>query len=136
MLLFAIVLGLAALVASLSRPLEQPRTDTGPREPREPGPATATPTPPPELPATLSFDAARNESMKLRAGAAATVRVAVKEAGSVAIPGLGLSAPADRFTPARFDVLENRPGRYELTFTPAASERAEPAGRLVVTSER
>jgi hypothetical protein len=136
LLLFAIVLGMAALVASLSRPIEQRRTDTGPREPREPGPATATPTPAAEPPTALSFDASEDESMRLRAGTAATIEVSVQEAGSVEIPGMGLSAPADRFTPARFDVLENRPGHYELTFTPAADERAEPAGRLVVTSNR
>ena len=38
-MLFAIVLALAALVASLSRPLEQRRDDSesgGPREPRQP----------------------------------------------------------------------------------------------------
>jgi hypothetical protein len=134
LLLFAIVLGLAALVASLSRPLEQRRDDSessGPREPRQP---TAEPGPAPELPSAISFDAADNESMRLPAGAAATLEVAVDEAGSVEIPDMGLSASADRLTPARFDVLASRPGRYELLFTPADGDRAVPAGRLVVTS--
>jgi hypothetical protein len=136
LLLFAIVLGMAALVASLSRPIEQRRDDTTPREPREPGPPTATPAPAPDLPPALSFDAAENESMRLRAGAAATLEVSVDEPGSVDIPGLGLSAPANPVTPARFDILANRPGRYELIFTPATGEPTEPAGRLVVTSSR
>jgi hypothetical protein len=136
LLLFAIVLGMAALAASLSRPIEQPRTDTSPREPRVRGPAIATPAPAPERPTELSFDAARDETMRLRAGAAATVQVSVAEAGQVEIPGMGLSAPADSFTPASFDVLEYRPGRYRLTFTPAAGEHPEPAGRLVVVSRR
>lgn len=134
MLLFAIVLGMAALVASLSRPVDERRGDSTPRGPAESGPPTATPSPVPEPPAALSFDAAKTESKRLPAGEAATVLVAVDEAGSVEIPGLGLSAPADRFTPARFDVLANRAGRYDLLFTPAAGEEAEPAGRLVVTS--
>jgi hypothetical protein len=47
---------------------------------------------------------------------------------------MGLSATADRFTPARFDVYASRPGRYALVFTPAGGELAEPAGRLVVRS--
>ena len=55
----------------------------------------------------------------MRAGAAATVEVAVSEAGTVDIPDLGLTAPADPVTPARFDVLATRPGRYPLLFTPA-----------------
>jgi hypothetical protein len=139
LLLFAIVLGMAALVASLSRPIEQRRDDTTPREPREPrepGPPTATPAPAPNLPSTLSFDAAENESIRLRAGAAATLEVSVEEPGSVDIPGLGLSAPAEPVTPARFEILATRPGHYELTFTPATGDSTEPAGRLVITSAR
>ena len=143
LLLFAIVLGMAALVASLSRPIEDrqgqstttPRTET---ETAEPSPPTAAPGPTgggtAELPKTLSFDAAEQQSKRLPAGEAATVEVAVNEAGSVEIPDMGLTAPADPFTPARFDVLASRPGRYRLLFTPAGEEEAEPAGSLVVTS--
>jgi hypothetical protein len=134
LLLFAIVLGMAALVASLSRPVEERRSDSAQPEPREPGPATASPRPAPHLPTALSFDAAENETMRLRAGDAATVSVSVEEAGSVEIPGMGLSATADPVTPARFDVLASRPGRYDLLFTPAGGNPSEPAGRLVVTS--
>jgi hypothetical protein len=134
LLLFAIVLGMAALVASLSRPVDERRDNSAQPEPREPGPATASPTPAPDLPTSLSFDAAENETMRLRAGDAATVSVAVEEAGSVEIPGMGLSATADPVTPARFDVLASRPGRYDLLFTPAGGNPSEPAGRLVVTS--
>jgi hypothetical protein len=134
LLLFAIVLGMAALVASLSRPIDERGGDTTPQEPRETGPPVATPAPAPELPATLSFDAAENQSMRLRAGRAATLEVWVSEPGDVEIPRLGLTAPADPLTPARFDVLQTRPGRYELIFMPAAGDPNEPAGRLVVTS--
>ncbi len=134
MLLFAIVLGMAALVASLSRPVDDRRDDSAQREPTEPGPPTASPAPAPELPEALSFDASETETMRLPAGAAATVEVSVDEPGSVDIPGLGLSAAADPVTPARFDVLASRPGRYELLFTPAGGNPSEPAGRLVVTS--
>ena len=134
LLLFAIVLGLAALVASLSRPLEQRREDSKSSAAGDPRRPTAAPRPAPEPVAAISFEAAENESMRLRAGAAAMLEVAVDEAGSVEIPDMGLSASADRVTPARFDVLASRPGRYELLFTPADGDRAEPAGKLVVTS--
>ena len=134
MLLFAIVLGMAALVASLSRPVEERRDDSAQSEPRDTPPPTASPTPASSLPETLSFEAAENEAMRLPAGDAATVEVAVDEAGSVDIPGMGLSAPADPVIPARFDVLASRPGSYQLLFTPAGDNPSEPAGRLVVTS--
>jgi hypothetical protein len=134
LLLFAIVLGMAALAASLSRPLEPHKTPQQAREPRDRGPVTVAPRPAPKLPALLSFEATRDKSIRMRAGDAATVEVAVPEAGTVAIPRMGVSASADRFTPARFDVYASRPGRYALIFTPAGGELAEPAGRLVVRS--
>jgi hypothetical protein len=133
-MLFAIVLGMAALVASLSRPLEERRDRPDSGGPREPGPPTAAPRPAPEPVSAISFEAAENESMRLRAGAAATLEVEVDEAGDVEIPDMGLSASADRVTPAQFDILESRPGNYELLFTPANGDRPEPAGKLVVTS--
>ena len=133
LLLFAIVLGMAALVASLSRPIEQRRTDTAPRQQREPGPPTASPAPVPALRARLVFDAAANRPKRLHAGEAATIEVAVPESGTVEIPDLGLTAAADPVTPARFDVFPP-PGRYELLFTPSKGDQARPAGTLVVTS--
>jgi hypothetical protein len=131
LLLFAIVLGTAALVASLSRPAD----DGSPAERApDPGPATAAPRPESEAREPLSFDAATDESLRLRAGSAATVEVSVEEPGSVEIPGLGLSSPADALTPARFEVLPARAGDYEIVFTPAAGDSTETAGKLVVTS--
>ena len=133
LLLFAIVLGMAALAASLSQPVER-REGTRQDEPRETGPATASPAPAPSAPSPLSLDASERDSVRLGAGEAATLEVSVDEAGTVEIPGLGLSASADAVTPARFDLLANEPGRYELLFTPAAGDSTEPAGTLVVTS--
>lgn len=131
LLLFVIVLGTAALVASLSRPVE----DRDERDrPVDPGPATAAPGPAADPPKPVSFDAALDESRRLRTGRAATLEVSVGEPGNVEIPGLGLSAPAAPLTPARFDVLPARPGDYSILFTPAAGDGSEPAGRLVVTS--
>ena len=137
LLLFAIVLGMAALAASLSRPVDDRSEPERPAEPapRDRGPATATPGPASGPREPVSFDAAADESRRVPAGSAATVEVSVAEPGSVAIPDLGLSAEADELTPARFEVLPSRPGDYEIVFTPAAGDDAgEPAGRLVVTS--
>lgn len=131
LLLFAIVLGMAALVASFSRPPVQ-RTETRQRAPVEP--PTAAPAPSPGVTEALEFDAGEDESERLRAGRPATLEVSVDEAGSVEIPGLGLSASADTLTPARFDVLPAREGEYEILFTPADGDVAARAGTLVVRS--
>jgi len=135
MLLFAIVLGVAALVASLSPPLEERRSDTTASEPPPAAPPTATITPAPEPSHPLEFDAAENESQGVRTGEAATVLVAVEEPGSVDIPELGLTAPANPHTPARFDILAPTPGRYHLLFSPAGGSKSQAAGKLVVRSE-
>jgi hypothetical protein len=137
LLLFAIVLAMAALAASLSRPLEPRRTPANQREPRDRAPATVSAQPaPPPVPAPLELDATKNRAVRMPAGHAATLEVSVPEAGNVAIPDMGLSAAADRFTPARFDIFASKPGRYELRFTPAVGGPEETAGRLVVTSGR
>jgi hypothetical protein len=59
----------------------------------------------------------------------------VDEPGSVEIPDMGLSGTADDITPARFEVLPTRSGRYEILFTPADGDQSRPAGTLVVTQE-
>jgi hypothetical protein len=134
LLLFAIVLGTAALAASLSRPVDQRRAGTTPTTPREPGPPSATPQPAVELAPPLSLDARERDAVRIRAGDAVTLEVSVDQAGTVDIPDLGLSAAADDLTPARFDLFAATPGTYRLKFTPAAGDQVEPAGRLVVTS--
>ena len=132
LLLFAIVLGMAALVASLSRPPEE-RTSTQPREQPPPETATAGPASVDNPPRPVSFDAGSDETHRLPAGRAATLEVAVDEPGSVEIPGLGLSASTDEHTPARFEVFPTRVGDYKLLFTPADGDESRPAGTLVVT---
>ena len=135
LLLIAIVLALAALAASLSRPLKPHRTPQARPDPRDRPPATVSAQPaPPVVSTPLKLDAGMNRAVRVRAGDAATLEVSVPEAGDVAIPDMGLSAAADRFTPARFEIFASSPGRYELRFTPADGSAEEPAGRLVVTS--
>jgi hypothetical protein len=134
LLLFAIVLGMAALVASFSRPPEE-RTATERSE--EPGPAEAAPAPAPvdNPPRPISFEASSRDRRRLEQGRAATVEVAVDEPGSVEVPDLGLTSSADEHTPARFEVFPTRAGSYAILFRPADGDQSRPVGTLVVTAE-
>jgi len=136
LLLFAIVLGLAAIAASVSRqPQESSERAERPPEP----PATEAEEAPSVSPGSaptstveLTFRAERERSRTLDSGQPAHVFVEVEEPGLVEIPDLGLSSPAEPLTPARFDLLVSEPGTYRIVFTPAAEDAAEPAGVLVV----
>ena len=131
LLLFAIVLGMAALVASLSRPAgDQSRTE--PREKPAPSRVTASPLPADSPPGPVSLDAGSGARRRLPVERAATLEVSVDEPGIVELPGLRLTASADEHTPARFEVFPTRPGRYEVLFTPARGDESRPAGMLVV----
>jgi hypothetical protein len=138
LLLFAIVLGLAAIAASVSREqrnTEQPsRGVPPPTETTEQTESEATASPRPSLPtAELTFYAYEPQAQRIHAGQAATVYVQVEQPGQVFIHDLGESDPADRLTPARFDILTQRTGRYPITFVAAGADAMEePAGTLVV----
>ena len=118
LLLFAIVLGLAAVVASVSR-TERPqqRTSSVPATP----PPTSTPeaqaVKEPEDEARVGFSQATPTIRRtVTVGRPTVVDVRVEEAGQVAIEGLGLVDSADGLDPARFEVLAEKPGRYRVLF--------------------
>jgi hypothetical protein len=138
LLLFAIVLGLAAFAASISRQGDDSRESEQAAPPRPPqGEPTASPgtseVPTGEAPVTLRFDAEREQIRRLEVGRAATLQVSVDEPGQVEIPLLGLAAAAEPVTPARFDIFASDSGRYRIGFTPAAGDESLPAGVLDVT---
>ena len=115
-LLFAIVLGLAAVAASLAPPPAE-------RERREePPPAPAPPAErlPPDRPQVAEFPAraGRLVTRQVEAGERAVVEVRVDSPGEVSIDGLGLLQAADPATPAVFDVLPSRSGSYAVRFAP------------------
>jgi hypothetical protein len=58
--------------------------------------------------------------------------VEVEQPGLVEVPGLGLTADADRLTPARFELWVHRPGSYAVTLTPAGSNEPRRIGVLRV----
>jgi hypothetical protein len=136
LLLFALVLGLAAIATSVSRPTDQ---DDG----SGPPPASETEQTPTVSPgsaadpvAELTFEAGRDRARRLEAGRAATVLVEVDEPGEVDIAGLGLNQPATPLTPARFDVLASDGARHPISFTPADEDEPETVGTLVIAPER
>lgn len=133
LLLFAIVLGLAALAAAVSRPADVD-DEPAPTTPKAAEPATPSVSAGDDAlpPTALAFDASEPRSRKLEEGRAATVTVDVGSPGMVSIPELGLTAVADPLTPARFEVLPRDEGRYLIDFTPAGEQVAESAGTLVV----
>jgi hypothetical protein len=124
LLLFAIVLGLAALAASVSRPRHND-------EPPAPTPTEAARAPAPAL-TQVTFDADHARAHSIDAGQAATVYVRVPEPGQVSIDALGMTDAAEPTTPAEFDVFAPTPGRYPIVFQPAGSDEQIEAGTLVV----
>jgi hypothetical protein len=121
LLLFALVLGLSALVASIAPPPEEAE------EPPEPAPTVASPAvrPPTDLsaPITLSARAHGAPTRRVRLGSSFSLEVAVREPGDVVIAGLGLRQSADPQAPARFDLLARPAGRYAVAFVPLRGER-------------
>jgi hypothetical protein len=138
LLLFAIVLGLAAIAASVSRSPDD--SGDGDSQPMVPSQAEEAPSPSlspgDEAPVSgvreLVFEAARDQTRQLDAGQPATLFVEVDEPGLVEIDDLGVSAPAEPLTPARFEVLTSDADRYDITFTAAEDDIPGSAGTLVV----
>jgi hypothetical protein len=122
LLLFAVVLAVAAIVSSIANPPERggddpPATDAGP------APTASAPDARRPLTRTVGFPAtAKPRTRTLEAGQPATVRVEVETPGQVEIPSLGLTAPAEPLTPAVFEVLVSVAGEHPIVVQPAGSE--------------
>jgi hypothetical protein len=125
-LLFALVLGLAALAAAVSPSREESR------------PALAPPSPVPEsdaVPRNLTFGAGgpagRARVRRARPGEHVEVSVASEVGGVATIPKLGLTASAAPDAPARFDLLAPQPGRYDVMLATSGSSEPRRVGTLV-----
>jgi hypothetical protein len=139
LLLFAIVLGLAALATSISRtPSERSGDEAGPPTSTPPAQTTPAAAPLDNNPGerTIVFDAGVEKPVKrtLEVDRNATVFVKTEEDGLVDVDGLGLTEPAEPGTPATFEVLESKPGSYVIYFTPSAGEEAERVGVLEIVA--
>ena len=127
LLLFAIVLGLAAIASTIARPPDRggdETTDTAASappaktEPSATSPGAKTP-----QPTTIEFrNSAKPQTHKLEQGQPATVLVDVETPGQVDIPSLGLTDTGEPLTPAMFEILELEPGSHAIMVQPAASE--------------
>jgi hypothetical protein len=125
-LLFAIVLGLAAIASSIARPPDRGGDDKASES--APGKAKTAPsatkpgakTP---QPTTIEFrNGAKPQTHELELGQPATVLVDVETPGQIDIPSLGLTEPAEPLTPAMFEVIVTRKGSYPILVQPAASD--------------
>jgi hypothetical protein len=134
LLLFAIVLGVAAIVTSVSSPPERDDGDAA-RRPAERAPAAPTPSSRPEDDDVVNvrFDSSRElRTALVGTGRRAVVTVEVGAPGEVRLDGLGLSSPAEPLTPARFDLLPSSAGRHPVRFTPAGSREERTIGVLQI----
>jgi hypothetical protein len=128
LILFGVVLALAALAASVS----EPRRDRARQAP--PTASAAPPQRPAPPPRTVSFDAAGPKTnRRVHVGDHLTVVVNAPESGQAELSGLGLSAPVDPDTPARFDVLAERAQKVEVLYVPAGAGPPERAGTLQIS---
>jgi len=126
LLLFAMVLGFAALAATIS---QAPRRKDASRG------ASGAPLPPSEVrpPVRIQLSArGRPRSVRLATDSAATLTVSVPEPGQVELEEPELVSAATPSTPASFPLLIGRPGRYPVRFTPSASTDVRRVGTLVV----
>jgi hypothetical protein len=125
LLLFALVLGLTALAASIA---PAPHRDEAPLPPA-PAPSRAA-----AADASITFRAPtakrRPPRRRVALGSHLTVAVAATRPGQADIPRLGLTASVTASAPAQFDLLVPDAGRYDVLFTPTDGAPAR-VGTLV-----
>ena len=126
-LLFALVLGLAALAAAVSPSREESRPSL---TPAAPVPASEA------VPRDVRFDASsrgRPRLRRARTGEHVVVSVASGQGGVATIPKLGLTGSAAPDAPARFDLLAPEPGRYDVMVAASGSSEPQRVGTLVTS---
>ncbi len=128
LLLFALVLGLSALVASIA-PAPEDRDEGSDEPPAGEGAAPSGAVQPASISLAVRPPGAQPPTRRVPAGSSLTLQVSVPEPGEVLLEGLGLRQAADPLTPARFELLADPPGGHGVTFVPVAGETRE-AGRI------
>ena len=116
---FVVVFAIVTLIAAISAPRED-----------DDSPATTDPAPraAPSTTVTVRFRHPVEGAPPVRLvrrGSHLAIRVEAGVAGDVEIPGLGLIQPVAPGTPAVFDVLANRTGRFDLSLRSVAAERTK-----------
>ena len=126
-MLMAVILVTVAVVGALV-PVPRERTAGEPPRPA-PGAAEAAPV------KTLSLrypPAAEPPRLRADAGAHVVLQVAASKPGQATVDAMGLVGSAEPDTPARFDLLASRGGRYTGAFQPADGGPARTVGTLTV----
>ena len=116
LLLFALVLGLSAVVASIAPPPQtddEPPTDT----------SRASRASPPAVPVTSGHVILREGTRRVPLGSSFSLDVRVRQPGDVVIDDLGLRQTADPHSPAHFELLASPRGRHYVGFVPVHGER-------------
>jgi hypothetical protein len=125
LLLFALVLGLSALVASIAPP---PDTRDEAADDTTVATTPASPAPARTEPIVVRFSVDRKPkpfpTKRVTVGSSFVLEVSVPRAGDVVVDELGLRQSADPLTPARFAVLAQPPGGYAIGFVPVTGERS------------
>ena len=123
LLLFALVLGLSAVVASIAPAPEETDPGAGKTVPAAGAPSSApfVRTPPVRLRAGAT--ASPRLTRRVRAGSSFALIVPVREPGDVVIDDLGLRQSADPHFPAHFELLASPPGAHYIGFVPALDRR-------------
>ncbi len=132
--LFAIVLGIAAVAASLApHPSNQPSPGSALGGATQTAAAPPPPAAAPTADLRMSLGRGKPPLETVKPGSHLMLRVTVNEPGQVSF--LGDEQPAEPGTPATFDVLGPASGRLPVTFTPAAGG-APRSGTIVVRAPR
>ena len=123
-LLFALVLGLAALAAAVSPSRQTPRPAIAPPQVSLGGGAVG-------AERQLAFSAGGKRVRRAREGEHLLVSVAAEAGGVATIPRLGLTATVAPAAPAEFDLLAPPAGRYDVLVSASDGSRARRVGTLV-----
>ncbi len=127
LLLFALVLGMTALAASIAPP--PPEQEAAPT-----GPATTVPTTADseEMQLAFKFPVGRRAppTRRVEPDTPLIVTVSSDEPGQVSIPKLGRTTSVTPNDPARFSLLAPDPGRYEVTLTPTVGGEPHRLGTI------
>jgi hypothetical protein len=135
LLLFAIVLGVAAIAASLAPPPDRQARDrdrTAPPPPVAQQPeAGSRPAGGQTVRVSLAADAKQPATKTVAVREHVVLTVSAKQPGEVGLEGFGLTAGVEPRTPAVFDLFPAEPGRHAVLYRPVGGEPRR-AGTLVV----
>jgi hypothetical protein len=125
LLLFALVLGLAALAAAVSPTREDPAPSAAPVAAAPPTPIVA------RSVVFESLPKGKPRLQRARTGEHLLLMVASVESGLATVPKLGRTASVSPASPAQFDVLAPQAGRYDVMFEPTGAVEPRRVGTLV-----